>query len=840
MTLWFSYSLRQLLLHKARSLLTVLGIAFGVALIYAVSLSQKTVVSGFNDFVSSLSGEADLQITKVATAFNQRELKKAKLPEIAKAAASLIKNDVLLWQQPLPVTVFGINAKNHLQAYKIVSGRFPQNKQEVLVSRDFAQLYHLKINSLLPLKGAAISLQKVKRFKVTGFIDSSGIGSVFGGRVVVMPLEAAQELYNLKQKINHIGVKLKDISELRLVKKKLKQRFSPAFEINQPAEKGATAESIVASTKAALQSFAYLALFSGALIVLNTMRVSLAQRHRELALLRALGASRWQTVKLTLLEAVLFGLSGSFLGLLFGHYAASVLAQITAATYQLPAPSLTFDSSEATKALATGLIITFLATAYPAYLVSKLHPLQALSRFRQQEAKPKLLILLGLALFFLVVGYSVYQQRSWLGAFWAFNISILSFILATTLSLSLAVKPFGQLLSFAFSPLPLPGLKLAVKNLGRHRQTSATAIATLVIAIILALGIGELRLSDESLINHYLRQNFQRDLAIGNPIPYSVASANKYPPLSYQLKTEVAKTAGVKRVLPLRIITSKGLGKELYTIVIDPHRKNVAKVTFDEGGLYQAHRLLLKGGYIFLATTLSRQHNLHLNDKVKIKTASGWRWFKVAGVYNELVNNGEAIYISYGDLKKYWGESGVDSFFIDIKPNTSLSKVRARLAKKIARPLGLTLTSHLEERKRAERTVDSILRGFDALVIVTVLLAVLSLTNLGLITILNRQQELGILQALGASKKQIISLILLEALFIGLLGGVVGILVGLPLAKLILKLGETLTSWRLNYIFPLKPLLQAVAIALFVPPFAYLYGAYRATKTPLIAALREE
>lgn len=837
MSLWFRYSLRQLSLHKARSLLTVLGIAFGVALVYAVSLSQKTVVTGFTNFVNSLSGQTDLQITKLAAAFNQQELKKAKLPETAKVAPSLIKNDVLLRQQPLPVIVFGLNKKNHLQAYKVVSGHFPQNKQEILVGRDFAQLNRLKINSLLSLKGASL---KPKQFKVTGFIDSSGIGSVFGGRVVVMPLGAAQDLYHLKQKINHIGLQLKDTTKLRLVKKKLQQRFTPAFEINRPAEKGTTAESIVASTKAALQSFAYLALFSGALIVLNTMRVSIAQRHQELALLRAIGASRWQTVKLTLLEAVLFGVSGSFLGLLFGHYAATVLAQITAATYQLPPPSLVFDISEAAKAIATGIIITFLATAYPAYLASKLHPLQALSRFRQQETKPKLVKLSMLTLFFLVIGFSVYQQRAWLGAFWAFNIAILSFILATTVSLAITVKPFGQLLTFVFSSLSQPKLKLAVKNLGRHQQSSVTAIATLVIAIILTLGIGELRLSDETLFNKYLKQNFQRDLALGNPIPYSVASVNQYPPLPYRLKTEVAKTAGVKKVLPLRIIASKGLGKDLYTIVIDPHRKNVAKVSFDEGELYQAHRLLLKGGYLFLATTLSRQHNLHLNDKVKIKTASGWRWFKVAGVYNELANNGEAIYISYGDLKKYWGESGVDSFFIDLKANASLSKVRARLAKKLAQPLGLTLTSHLEERKRAERTVDSVLRGFDSLVLVTVLIAVLSLTNLGLITILNRQQELGVFQALGASKNQIISLILLEAFFIGLLGGIVGILVGLPLAQFILKLGETLTSWRLSYVFPLKPLLQAVAIALFVPPLAYLYGAYRAIKMPLIATLREE
>lgn len=840
--IWLKYVWRHLWLHKARTLLTVLGIAFGVALVYAVTVSQKTVVNSFSDFVDSLSGQADLQIKKLDAPFSIKLLAKARLKEVTQAAGAIIKNDFLIIKQTnqaVPVVVFGLNKNGHLHSFKLTDGQFPQNNKQILVTRDLAKLYHLQMNSSVYLKGPLSQGQPTK-LKIAGFLASTGIGGAFGGRAVVLPLPAAQQLYQYRHQINLISVKIKNNSPLPKVKKKLKTRFPSAFEVAQPVEKGATAQSIVASTKAALQSFAYLALLSGALIVLNTMRVSLAQRTPELALLRTIGASRWQIGQLTFLEASLFGIFGSLLGLVFGSWAAVGLASITAATYQLPTPNLSFSLADASLALLTGLSLTFIASGYPAYRMSRLHPLQALGVFHQQEKVQIHLKQALISIFFVMAGFVFYWLRRKIEPTLAFNLSLLSFILAISFFMTVIIRPFARLLAAVFAFLPLNSFKLAVKSLDLHQKSTAAALTTLVIATILTVGIGELRLSDESLFQRYLKQNFQRDLALGNPIPYSVASANQYPPLPYSLKDKIARIAEVKRVLPFRIVTSKGLGKELYTIVIDPRRENVAKVTFAEGELYQAHRLLLKGGYIFLSTTLSRQHNLHLKDNVKIKTPRGWKMFKIAGIYNELANNGEAVYISYTDLKKYWQEQGVDSFFIDLKPGANINKVRAKLAAKFARPLGLTLTSHQEERNRAARTVDAVLRGFDALVLVTILMAGLSLANLGLVNIFSRQRELGILQALGSFKSQITRLVLAEACLIGLLGGFIGIVAGLPIARLILRLGESLTAWHLNYFFPTKPIIQAVIVSLLVPPVAYLYGAYRATKMSIIEALRYE
>lgn len=572
--------------------------------------------------------------------------------------------------------------------------------------------------------------------------------------------------------------------------------------------------------------FAAVALFVGVFLILNTFSILIAQRTQEMALYRALGASRRQVTRSVMVEAVVVGLVGSTIGLLFGLAVAQLLKVAFAAFgLDLGGSGLVLQLRTVVLAYLVGVIVTAVAAYVPARRAARVAPVAAM---RDDVVLPQssrnVHLTLGIALSaagaaLMTVGLvaDVAQAALLVG------LGILTVFVGVALLAPIISNPIVRAVSLSYPRLFGATGRLARENALRNpRRTAATASA-LMIGLALVAAIAVLGQSTNESIDRALDDGLQADFVISNVVGQ---------PFSAQVGDQVAELDGVAEVAAVRMQPAQIDGDQVLVTALDPAAFSAAT----EFEVTDGSADIGTDG-VLIAEPAAESRGLDVGDLVTVTLPATEQQFHVAGIFPRPLLTSEVILGL--DALEAGGVRPEDSFvYVVSEPGASAADVRAGIDRVTANVPTVTVKDQVAFKDEQRSSVNQLLAIVYALLGLAVLIAILGIVNTLALSVLERTREIGLLRAVGLSRRQLRTMVRLESIAIAILGAVLGVVLGVIFG---VALQRAVAAEGLEVLaVPWFQLAVFLAMAAVIGILAAVWPARRAAKLNVMRAITTE
>ncbi|MBS1813231.1 MAG: ABC transporter permease [Acidobacteria bacterium] len=840
---------RQWRQHKLRLGLTLLGIALGVAVSFAVRTANTTLMDSLHQTVEKLAGKATLQITAGEAGFPQEILQTVRQTPGVKIAEPLIET-IAQTTSGVHLLLLGVDTSSDLKLHSdlvkeediAVSNplAFIKHADSIIVSRPYAEQYNLK-------EGDPLELYTVKgkqTFRVRGFFQPVGAGDIFGGNLAVLDIEAAQEMFGKDANYDRIDLMTDANITVEAVQESLRAKLPKGLEVERPSGRGKSLENASRSVQLGFVITSFLALLIGVFIIFNSFTISINQRWKEIGVLRALGVNRQQTQWMFLGEAIVLGVIGSALGIALGYslaiYATRIMSGISISIYGLltTAKQPQFHFDYAATAFGVGVVASLFSAWLPARAVTRLNPILALQNIetRQPESViglPRLalgigLILLGLALTqFPSVQVGVHIQMLY-SAF-----AQLGLLLLLPKFIAWGAKLLRPVMDTLFRAEGM----IAVDSMARApRRTSAT-VGALMIGGSFVFSNGAFIQSQKAAVFRSLDRAINTDYLIkateqvrSRVYHFSAATAQ-----------QIAMLPGIKQTENLRLTSTMYQGNEVSLIAheIDVWLRRATDV-LDEGNLEQARVLGAKGEGLIVSQNFAARFGLRLGTMVKLETPSGELARPILGIVEYYTSENGTIFLDRALYKQYWHDDAVDEILVMLTPDANRATFKSDVERLIAGQQQAFIYTQEEYRAWVTRIIDQFFLLLYLQMLVAIFVAALGLINTMVISVAERRQELGVLRVIGSFRWQISKMIMLEAVAISLLGLATGIVSGLINAYfLVHTAAKVIAGFTLPFRFPIVMVVIAAPIVIIVALLSAWVPARHAARLRVVEAIRQ-
>lgn len=831
---------KGLLGHRLRFALTALSIALGVGLIAASYMFTDSLDAAFGDlFNTTLSGfdlqvrgEVDEELSFVQGA----PLPEALVAEIratpgVTAASGSIVGFVNMASDgeslaPGNTLSFVVSWPELVDAFELRSGNRPQNQGEGALDPATAQRAGLAIGDEITATGVGAPIP----IRVTGTASIEGFDS-FGGAVsLYVPLAAAQELLGLSGQVLTIEVETDQPIEAMV------ERIGPVLpEGVEVVSAQSAAEEQLATFKEALGFintfllvFAGVTVFVAAFLIQNTFRIIVAQRTQELATLRLVGATRRQVLGMVMVEAGLVGLLASALGLGLGVLLAGLIRRLLNFGGTLPDSPFTLAPRTVAVAVATGLVITAGSALLPARGASRIPPIAALRLVHSPDsaATNRRRSLVGGALAILGIGFLAAGLIGFdlpLSDITLVGIGAGLIFIGVAVLTSVWARPITSRLGRPLLGLGVTG-RLAVDNAGRApRRTAATASALMVGLALVGLTL-VLADSLSSTADRLIGDRFRADLVVA---PAGLGGGGLSPVLAEGLDSlpEVALVAPVRDGQVLfdgesRTMLGGDTDKLGDLVNFTVEAGAIADVTDD--------RIGLREGLI---------DNARIGDQVTVEFArTGRKTFSVAAIFSAR-GLGASLLVDRETFVSNFTEQFDSQIFVGLAEGVSVDQGKEAVESALQETVGIQVFDQGELATEAGERIDELVLLVFGLLGVAVVIAVIGITNTLTLSVIERRREIGLLRAVGLSRRQLRAAISWEAVLIALLGAVLGMGLGLIFAWAVITAIE---SEVLRLSIPWDRVGWALAGAALAGLLAAAIPAWRASKKNILEAIAYE
>lgn len=854
----FRTTLTSLWSHKRRLISTCLAVVLGVAFMTGTLVLSNTINTVFDDLFGDLGKGIDTivrgdELFSSQQAGTQRALlpeeavaKVAAVPGVANAEGSIQTVQLTLLDakgEPMggfgPPTIVGTwNIDPKMASYQVAEGRAPTADDELIIDRAAVEKGKLKVGKEVVLIGAkgreTFTLVGTSRF---GSADSAG-----GATYVGTTLATSQRLAGELGKVDTIAVRAAEgVTPTQLVDRISKAKVDPKADVVTGAQAAAEQASDIKDAfgffRTALLVFAFISLFVGWFIISNTFSILVAQRTRELALLRAIGASRGQVLGSVFLEAAIIGLVSSILGFLSGvALAKGAFVLLDAIGFGLPQTSLQVTPVIAAIAVVVGMTITAIAAAGPAIRATRVPPIAALrdvaidqsGHSRTRAVMAVLALLAGLALV-----SPAFKAEPSSDQIPIVGIGLLMLIIAVLVAGPVLAKPLARIVG---SPLPfIKGVTgtLARENAMRSPRRTASTASALIIGVTLVSFITIFATSAQKSVDASVGSGFKGDYII---LPINQFSFGGVSP---DLADKVAEVDGVETVTAIGVVpaqlTLPNGGKPGGVIAgIDPATfGKVFTVSMAEGDLTD---LTDKG--IVVDKTLARDEKLELGDKISVVAAGGRKGsFTVEALSDDPALLGQWT-ISRQAVADLSPQPSDYQLGILAEGGVAPESLRAPI-KKVLKPYP---TMKVQDREQFTSgivsSISTLLNVIYGLLAVSIVIALIGIANTLSLSIHERTRELGLLRAMGMSRAQLRSSVRWEATIVALLGTVIGIALGIGLSWIMVKV---LSSQGINeFDVPVKGMVTVVIFGAALGVLASVRPSWKAAKLNVLEAIATE
>jgi len=721
-------------------------------------------------------------------------------------------------------------AGHDLTALEVRSGRVPERVGEVALDPTTASKAGYRIGDEVRLVSSGAQPSVTARLVgLVGF----GNGGTVGASLATFDTATAQRLFvGGKDEFTDIWV----TAEPGTSQAELRDRVARTLPAGFEAVTGDTAADEAASdvNKAVsfigtfLLVFAGVALVVGSFLIVNTFSILVAQRSRELALFRALGSSRRQVTRSVILEALAIGLVGSTVGLGLGFLLAlGIKALFATFGLDLSGSPLVFEPSTALVSYAVGLLVTLFAAYLPARRAGRIAPMAALredasvaesSIHRRVVFGAGLLVLgavgMGLGLF-----GELGQPVWWIGA------GIFGVVIGAALTSPLLGRPVialtGAVYRRAFGAVGVMAEQNAVRN---PRRTAATASA-LMIGLTLVSMMAVFGQSAKASIDRTIDQGLAADYVVSNAVGV---------PFSPKVTDQVAQVPGVQTVARYRFVGWQVGAEQASATGIEPGVFEKAyPVDMEQGRLAD-----LSAGTVVISDERARSDGMHLGDSVRATVAGTTATFRVVGVYRVSPGLGTPFLVSLDTLDGLGVAPADNLAFVVRAPGADPAAVKAGISRVIADLPTVTLKDQAEFAAEQRQPIDQMLYMIYALLGLAVVIAVLGIVNTLALSVIERTREIGLLRAVGLSRRQLRTMLRLESVVIALLGASLGVGLGVVFG---VALQRAMASEGIDVLsIPVDQLALFVGLAAVVGMLAAVWPGRRAARLDVLQAITSE
>ena len=844
-------SLRNLRARLQRTLLTTVGIVLGVGIVFGVLTLSDTMSGTFNDLFSRAYGAADLTITAAGGSggFDEEVVRKVRGYEGVGSAApryALSSSLILEKKDGLPevrgMRLFGVEPASAELAtgFELTDGRFPKRGGELTLDGGSAKSAGLEIGDKVTIG----TPEGPEELRLVGLLRIPG-GS-FGGLAFGMaPLPFAQEAFDKRGQISGIAVEAAEGVPVSELKERLDERLGEGLQAERSETRTQEISGQLQGFKLALLFFAGTSLFVGAFLVFNALSMTILERTRELGMLRALGSTRAMIARSVVAEALLLGVLGSVLGVLFGYGMAKGLVFLFGRAFLFEITTLVLTPFALVSAVVVGIAVTVVAALYPAVRAGRVSPVEAM---RSRSGGPvgeagrsrgiaRLAPVLGLVLTGVGVPWIYYLAKNLSanlgGLVYASGIAA---IIAAFLGISLVIPVLVGPLAALFSPVLrlLFGVegRMAAANATRNRGRTALTASALMVGISLVVAFAALGGSLLGSIREYL------DGSLGSDYVVQPTQQNSDAGFSAKLPEEIGRVPGVEKTTSI-VSTFRRDGQKVSLVFgVDRNYPEIFRLGYAAGGP-DAFSELEDGGAL-VGKQLAADRELGVGSEVKLPGPKGVKEYRVEGIVkNDIIGGGTGIYLSKETVAHDFNETESEFLAIKARPGSDRDALSQRIEGILRDYPQFTLYSNAEWKARIESDFNRQYVFFYAIMGVSVAVSAFGVVNTLSMSVFERTREIGILRAIGTTRLQIGRLIIDEGIVISLIGCLVGVALGSLLGYLFVQ-GSGAGGFEIDFYYPKLPALAALLSGLFIGVFAGLLPARSAARKDIVEAVQYE
>ncbi len=841
-------TLRNMMAHRLRLLLTTVSIALGVSLLSGTLILTSTMGTAFDMLFGTISSGTDAVVRTeapyVATqgvGTDRGPVAETVLDEVrdvdgVRVAEGAVRGYALLTDsRGRAITTNGGATTNGYSMpadeglhgdVELLSGRAPEGPGEVAIDATSADKGDLTVGSRIKVLFQGPSRQ----FVVVGTVGyGHGIKDLGGTTSAYFETGTAQRVLGSPGAFDSIQVG----ADPGVSQADLADRLTRVVPDGTEALTGAavSAENAKATKDSfdivgiILGTFAAIALFVGSFIIWNTFTMTVTQRSREIALLRALGARRRQVMGSLVAEAVVLGLAASAVGLGLGVAVAKGLKLLMDAVgLALPFTALQIPGSAIWVSLAVGTGVTVLAALVPARRATKVLPIEALREATPGAEQPsRRRAAAGTAV--LGAGAAAMLEALYGGAgLSVFGLGLLAALVGMIVTLPVLV---GPLVALVAAPLRLRGMagELARENARRSpRRTSATA-AVLMVGLTLVVSLSVFASSLKASFGDVLSEQTNADL-------YVTTASAAAPGFSPSVVDAVQAVDGVDQVSANGWGSARFDGVDASYSAVDPTNADVVMNL----GLSQGSTADLGRDGVVVARNAAAEHGWALGDTVTAEFAqTGRHRLHVVGVYDGKAMIGDDYILSTAQHNAFAGPQLVTNALVTLDPGADRGTVEDAIAGALADHPDARVLDQEGYQKAAGGFIDQLLVFMTVMLALAVVIALLGIVNTLALSVFERTRELGLLRAVGMTRNQVRAMVRWESAVISLVGAVtgagLGIVIGLAMSQVLKDEGIKAIS------VPLPQIAVYVAVAAAAGVLAAVGPARAAARVDVLAAV---
>ncbi|MGA0117427.1 MAG: ABC transporter permease [Ilumatobacteraceae bacterium] len=842
----FRIALKSILGRKARLVLTSLAVILGTAFLSGTSVFSATLDRTFNNLFEDVFKNIDgyvrsTQVVEGDFGLIERQRIPADVvdkvlavpgvsdavPDIQAFARIVGKDGKPIGTEGAGPPTFGSVAVEFEGAlWTIAEGEFPKGPNEVALDEASAEKAGYVVGDTVKVVAQSGS----RSFTMVGIASYGDVRSPGGATFALFDVETAAEFLGNPGFVDAILV----VGDGTRTDDQLATDIDEIFEPSQKIETLTGAE-ITKETQddigealsffgIFLTFFSFIALGVGSFVIYNVFSISAAQRQRENALLRALGANRSQITRSMLIESVVVGLVGSLLGFVGGLGISKLLSvALPALGIDLPSGGLVVNTSILVNTVVVGMVVTVLSAVLPARRAGKVPPLAAMRATAIETAGPgrkRLMWALGFMLLGVVaIGAVIGGASNNLLGLGVVLVFIGTIVIGPTIA-----RPVALFLGRPAEAMRGVTGQMARQNAARNPKRTSRTSAPVLIGVALVTAVSALAASINGQISDLFTEQFKGDYAIST-------SAQGFGGLSPDLATSLSEIDGVDDATGVGTVLTKIDGKGRTLTVITPA---TIDGNFDIGLINAEYSVLDKDG-ILISESLAQRDGLKIGSTIPVTFGDGvTRDLTVRALYvNDDLAGNRVI------TRETFAGTTVSSFdfavYVTLENGADNSKVRAALQKAIDDYGQGKLLSKDEYIDEQAGQVNQLLGLIYGLLALSVIIAIVGIIITLLLSVFERQREIGLLRAVGMTRSQVRTTVRWESVITSLLGAVLGILLGIGLGWVIVYAlrDQGLTSFQI----PVGSTVFIMVMSFFVGVLAAVYPAWRATKVDMLDAL---
>ena len=775
---------RHLRVQPLRELMAVVGVAAGVALLFAIQVSHRSITGSFEEIAHGVAGRATLELaSRGPEGFSQRVSEEVGGMADVKATAPLFEQPIVAvgtkGRRALTLVgtteqLAGLGGEFSLQFQRVGEG---SRRGLIILTEPTAHTLGAKPGSVL----AILVGERTEHLPVAATVPSDRIGPLAESPIAAASLPVVQSLAGSPRHVTRVLIEPKPGREGAL-RRALAYRFGATLNIRPVDTEARLLGSASGPEQQVTLLFSAISLVTGAILAYNALLLASDERRRFLVYLIEAGTPDAMIVASLAFDAFILGLVGSVLGVLAGD-AISLVAYRAVPGYIAAAFAIGGQRVVGTPtiaiALAGGMLAAFAAAALPAIVAlrgSAAAEPEAVGRTltfaRKLRFSDKLVFACGASLVCASVVLSSLQPRTTV-------IALVGFAAGLMICLPLTLRYVLTLAHIASQHSSDPAARVAVAELRGSPTRSVALLATGTVAVFLMVLIGG-AVSD---VQHAVQRGAS-DLLSGASIwikPGGPENVYTTEPFAYaETERRLQNLGVVSSVLPWRDSFLDLPGRRVWVLGVPPQLSaQIAPSQLIGGSLETADGLIQKGGWVAMSQTIAQEDHLRIGERFSLPTPAGLSSVRLAATIANYGWLSGAIVMNGDEHARLWSDKTASQLGVTLKPGVTIETGKHAVERALPRGSALTVETADERRSEVSSVLGSTLARLNDTTIVVLVAAVLSVIALMIAAIWQRRERLDSLMSIGMSTGQLTRLIFFESGSVLLAGCLIGMAAGL-------------------------------------------------------------